>query len=58
MPVLEVNTTIPTRPMIRFHGTGYFVVPTVLYHVLGTVEPYHGTVVGGGYRQLGVEFGR
>ena len=57
-PVLEDNTTVPTNPLVRFHGTEYFVVPTVRYHVVGTVEPYHSTVVGSGYRQLGVEFGR
>jgi hypothetical protein len=56
--VLEDNTTVPTNPLVRFHGTRYFVVPTVRYQVVGTVEPYHGTVVGCGYRQLGVEFGR
>jgi hypothetical protein len=35
--VLEDNTTVPINLIVQFHGTGYFVVPSVQYYVVGTV---------------------
>jgi hypothetical protein len=49
------NTTVPTVPLVRFHGTGCPRRRNGTDHVVGTVEPYHGTVGGSGYRQLGVD---
>jgi hypothetical protein len=54
------ETRQPYQPYQWYGSTvqgGVLAVATVQDHVVGTVEPCHGTVGGSGYRQLGVDFG-